>query len=157
VPGTTVTTTLGVVLEAVDHRRRHHGIAEDPAPAPEGFVGGDDDAGPFVAGRDELEEQVGRLGLEGDVADLVDDDERVAPRRVSSLCRRSAWWASARRATHSAAVAKATRCPASQARSDSPMARWVLPVPGKGGQFSAGDRGTFPPVATSRTCIVPGT
>jgi hypothetical protein len=31
---------------------------------------------------------------------------------VSSACSRPAWWASARRATHSAAVAKATRCPA---------------------------------------------
>ena len=40
------------------------------------------------------------------------------------------WWASARRATHSAAVAKSTRWPAWQARIDSPMARWVLPVPG---------------------------
>src|SRR5947209_20507292 len=34
---------------------------------------------------------------------------------VSSACSRPAWWASARRATHSAAVAKATRCPAWQA------------------------------------------
>ena len=34
--------------------------------------------GPFVAGADELEEQVGGLGLEGDVADLVDDQQRDA-------------------------------------------------------------------------------
>jgi hypothetical protein len=32
----------------------------------------------FVACRDELEEQVGGFGLEGDVAGLVDDQERVA-------------------------------------------------------------------------------
>ena len=32
----------------------------------------------LVAGGDELEEQVGGLGLERDVADLVDDQERVA-------------------------------------------------------------------------------
>ncbi len=34
--------------------------------------------GPFVAGGDELEEQVGGFGFEGDVADFVDDEERVA-------------------------------------------------------------------------------
>ena len=33
---------------------------------------------PFVAGGDELEEQVGGLGFEGDVADLVDDQQRDA-------------------------------------------------------------------------------
>ena len=32
----------------------------------------------FVAGGDELEEQVRRFGFEGDVADLVDDQQRVA-------------------------------------------------------------------------------
>ena len=32
----------------------------------------------FVAGGDELEEQVGGLGVEGDVAHLVDDDQRCA-------------------------------------------------------------------------------
>ena len=34
--------------------------------------------GSFVAGGDELEEQVGGFGFEGDVADFVDDDQRVA-------------------------------------------------------------------------------
>jgi hypothetical protein len=38
----------------------------------ERLVAGDDEAGSFVAARDELEEQVGGLGLERDVADLVD-------------------------------------------------------------------------------------
>jgi hypothetical protein len=35
------------------------------------------EAGPLVAAGDELEEQVGGLGLEGDVADLVDHEERA--------------------------------------------------------------------------------
>ena len=34
--------------------------------------------GSFVAGADELEEQVGGFGFEGDVADFVDDEQRVA-------------------------------------------------------------------------------
>ena len=45
---------------------------------PNGLLRGDDDRGAFVAGGDELEEQVGGFGFEGDVADFVDDDERVA-------------------------------------------------------------------------------
>lgn len=39
-------------------------------------------------------------------------------------------WAAASRPTHSAAVAKQTRCPAWQARMPSPIDRCVLPVPG---------------------------
>ena len=35
-------------------------------------------AGSFVAGADELEEQVRGFGFEGDVADFVDDEERDA-------------------------------------------------------------------------------
>jgi hypothetical protein len=68
-----------VVDKAVDHGGGHHGVSEHLAPPAEGLVGGDNDARPLVAGGDQLEEQVGRLGVEGDVADLVDDDERVAP------------------------------------------------------------------------------
>src|SRR5258705_6688337 len=63
---------LGVVCEPVDHRGGDDVVAEDLAPAAEGFVAGHDEAGSFVAGGDELEEHVGRLGLERDVADLVD-------------------------------------------------------------------------------------
>jgi hypothetical protein len=67
-----------VVDEAVDHGRGDHVVAEDLTPAAERLVGGDDQQRAFVAGRDELEEQVRRLRLEGDVADLVDDQQWVA-------------------------------------------------------------------------------
>src|SRR6266545_2870216 len=50
--------------------------------------------------------------------------------RRSSSSRRPCRWASPRRATHSVAVAKATRLPARQARIPSAIARWLLPVPG---------------------------
>ena len=61
-----------MVDEAVDHGGGDHVVAEDLAPAAERLVGGDDEAGSFVAAGDDLEEQVGGLGLERDVADLVD-------------------------------------------------------------------------------------
>jgi hypothetical protein len=67
-----------VVDEAVDHGGGDDVIAEHFTPTAEGFVGGDDQAGPFVARGHQLEEQVGGFGFEWDVADLVDDDERVA-------------------------------------------------------------------------------
>jgi hypothetical protein len=58
-----------VMDEPVDHGCGDGVVAEDLAPAAEGLVGGDDDAGGLVAGGDELEEQAGGLGLERDVAD----------------------------------------------------------------------------------------
>jgi len=67
-----------VVDEAVDHGGGDGVVAEDLAPAAEGFVAGDDDAGPFVSGGDHVEEQVRGIGVEWDVADFVDDDEWVA-------------------------------------------------------------------------------
>ena len=47
-----------------------------PKVSPHRLVRGDDQRGPFVAGGHELEEQVRGLGFEGDVADLVDDQQR---------------------------------------------------------------------------------
>jgi hypothetical protein len=67
-----------VVDESVDHGGGDDVVAEDFAPAAEWLVGCDDQRGSFVAGADELEEQVGGFGFERDVADLVDDEQRVA-------------------------------------------------------------------------------
>jgi len=43
---------VGVVDEAVDHGGGDGVVAEDVAPASEGFVAGDDERGAFVAGGD---------------------------------------------------------------------------------------------------------
>ena len=67
-----------MVDEPVDHGGGDYVVAEDLTPAAEGFVAGHDQRGAFVTAADELEEQVGGLGFEGDVADLVDDQQRVA-------------------------------------------------------------------------------
>jgi hypothetical protein len=69
---------FGVVDEPVDHGGGGYVVTEGLAPPAEWLVAGDDEAGAFVAGGDELEEQVGGLGLERDVADFVDDQQRVA-------------------------------------------------------------------------------
>jgi hypothetical protein len=41
---------FGVVHEAIDHGSGDDVVTEDFSPAAEGFVGGDDEAGLFVAG-----------------------------------------------------------------------------------------------------------
>jgi len=65
-----------MVGELVDHRGGKNRVSEDVAPDRERLVGGDDIRSAFVAGRDELHEQVGCLSLKGDAAHLVDDDGR---------------------------------------------------------------------------------
>ena len=67
-----------MVDEPVDHGGGGDGVSEDFTPTSERFVGGDDDRGSFVAGRHQLEEQVGGFAFEGDVADFVDDEKRDA-------------------------------------------------------------------------------
>ncbi len=69
---------LGVVDEAVDECGGNDIVGEDFAPAAEWHVRGDQDRALFVAAGDELEEQVGGIGVERQVADLVDDDQPVA-------------------------------------------------------------------------------
>jgi hypothetical protein len=68
---------LGVVHQPVDHGGDDV-VAEHLAPAAEHLVAGDDQAGAFVAGGHQLEEQVRRFGLERDVSHLVDNQQRVA-------------------------------------------------------------------------------
>jgi hypothetical protein len=67
-----------VVDESVDHGGGGDVVAEDLAPAAERLVGGDDQAGAFVAAADEHEHQVRGLGVEWDVSHLVDDQQRDA-------------------------------------------------------------------------------
>ena len=56
---------VGVVDDAVDHRCGDGLVTEDAAPAAEGQVRGQDQRGVFVAGGDELEEQVRGVLFEG--------------------------------------------------------------------------------------------
>ena len=51
-------------------------VAEDPVPLAEGKVGGDDGGGALVASRQHVEEQLAAGLLEGDEAELVEEQER---------------------------------------------------------------------------------
>ena len=87
--------------------------------------------GPFVAGGDELEEQVRGFGFEGDVADLVDDQQRD-PAEPDAARPAAGRRGGRRRGGRPIRRRWRTRPGARPGRpgSPSPMARWVLPVPG---------------------------
>src|SRR5271168_3944304 len=51
-------------------------VTEDPVPLAEGEVGSDDGGGPLVASREDVEEQLAAGLLEGDEAELVEEQER---------------------------------------------------------------------------------
>ena len=59
--------------QAVEDGAGDDGIAEDLAPGPETLIAGDDDRAALVAARDQLEEQVGALAVDRQIANLVAD------------------------------------------------------------------------------------
>ena len=64
-----------VVQQAVEDGGGDDGVAEDLAPGAQALIAGQDDRAPLVAARDELKEEIGALAVDGDVADLVDDQQ----------------------------------------------------------------------------------
>src|SRR5690554_4215857 len=66
---------VAVVGEPVEERGRHLGVAEDARPFAKGEVGGDDDRGALVEAADQMEQQLAAGLGEGQVAELVEDDE----------------------------------------------------------------------------------
>ena len=66
---------FGVVDESVDQGGGDGWVGEGVAPAGEFEVGRDDDRPGLVTGGDELEQQVGGVGVQGDVAEFVDDEQ----------------------------------------------------------------------------------
>ena len=64
-----------MVEQAVEDGGGDDPVAKDLAPDGEGLVGGDQDGALLVAAGNELEEQVGGHPVDGQVADLVDDEE----------------------------------------------------------------------------------
>jgi len=62
---------VGVEGEAVNDGRGEPGVGEGLAPFAERRVGGARDGGSFLAGSDDLEQQFRAVGVQADVADLV--------------------------------------------------------------------------------------
>ena len=102
----------GMVKQAVQQRGCDHGIAEDLAPFGEAAVGGEDHGALFVAGVDQLEEQVAAAGYDGQISDLVDDQQRGTAQIADALAQLPSRSALASEAMRSARVEKATLRPA---------------------------------------------
>jgi len=66
---------MAVVEQAVEDGGGHHRVAKDRAPLGDVAVAGDQQTATLVAARDELEEQVRGAGLEGQIAQRIDDRE----------------------------------------------------------------------------------
>ena len=65
-----------MVEEAVEDGGGDGGVVvEDGGPVLEGFVGGEDDGALFVALGDDLEEEVGAVFVQGDVAEFVENEQ----------------------------------------------------------------------------------
>ena len=79
----------GVMEESVEQRRGDDRVAEDVAPFGEAAVGGEDHRTLFVAGIDQLEEQVATAGDDRQVADLVDDEQRGASQPTKAFAQAS--------------------------------------------------------------------
>ncbi len=67
---------MTVVQQTIDEGSGHDLVAQDLSPVLEAFVGGEHSGGALIAPVDELEEEHRARGADGQVADLVDDQER---------------------------------------------------------------------------------
>lgn len=66
---------MGVVNQPVNEGRGQVVIAKNSVPLRKLQIGGNDEASAFVAVRNDLEQQLGGLFVQGNKADLVDDDQ----------------------------------------------------------------------------------
>ncbi len=66
---------VAVMQQAVEDRGRDDGIAEDLTLLADGPIRGQQDAAAFIATADELEEGMGRIRLDGQVAQFIDDPQ----------------------------------------------------------------------------------
>ena len=63
----------GMMEKSVQQCRRDHGVAKDIAPLGKTAIGRHDHGALFVAGVDQLEEEIAAARYDRQVADLVDD------------------------------------------------------------------------------------
>src|SRR6266436_567348 len=70
---------MAAMNETIEECRRQAFLAEDLRPLGKGQVGSNRDAGALIAVGEKLEEELGRLTREGQVAQLVDEHQIEAP------------------------------------------------------------------------------
>ena len=105
------------------------GVVEELSPVLEGEIGGDDGGGALIAVVEDLVEEVGAAGIEGEVAQFVDEEQLGGGPGGETLLRVLRAWEATRSFTRLAATTKRTRKPRRQASWPMALARWVLPTP----------------------------
>ena len=118
-----------MVDDAVDGRGGHVPVAEHVAPSAGLEVRGGDDAAGLVAVRAGLEQEAGPVDVDGQVAELVDDDQPGPAIDLSSASSLLSSWAFLSRMTGLEAVKNLTGIMRWHASMPIAMARWVLPQP----------------------------
>ena len=73
---------IAMMRKPVQQRGGHFGIEEDTWPFAKVEIGGDDDRGPLVEEADEMEQELAAGLGEGQIAELVEDDEVQACEEV---------------------------------------------------------------------------
>ena len=81
----------GMVEQSVEQRRGDRGITKDLAPLGEAAIGGEDHGAIFVAGVDQLEEEIGTARRDGQIADPLAKPRRPSPARLGSSDRQANW------------------------------------------------------------------
>jgi hypothetical protein len=75
----------GVVEEPIEKGSCDNGIAEHLSPLGEATVRGEDHGALLIAGIDELEEEVGAAGSNGEISNFVDNEQRGSAEASNTL------------------------------------------------------------------------
>src|SRR5262252_1025599 len=119
---------VDVVQDAVeDGGGKRAVVVEDLRPVLVGTVGGDHHRRAFVAPADDLEQQIGAVLVDRQIAKLVDDQQPGL--KVAADLPLEADCAAASVLMMSTAVVNSAECPPTQAAWPRAMAMWVLPRP----------------------------
>ena len=118
-----------MVHDAVDDRGGHVSVVEHLAPPSELQVRGEHHAPLLVGIRDDLEQESGPVDVDGQIAQLVDDQQPGAPYRAQFRVEPVLVLARRRRITSDDAVKNLTGMPLSHASMPVAIAMCVLPHP----------------------------
>jgi hypothetical protein len=74
-----------MVQKPIEDRAGDHGVAEHVAPGAQALIAGDDDRAAFIATGDQLEEQVGALTVDRQIADFIDQERLRFSQQLESF------------------------------------------------------------------------
>src|SRR5262249_9842146 len=79
----------GVVQKSVEQGRRDDGIPKNVPPLAEAAIRGQDHRALLIAGVDQLEEQIAGASADGEIADLINDEQRGAAKEADAFAQTS--------------------------------------------------------------------